>query len=48
MKEWGLYLWLVDEDRRVHRSRPAMPVPAVFVVLAALSAVAVCAFTFVV
>ena len=48
MKEWGLYLWLADEDRRIHRSRPEMPVPAGFAVVAAISALAICAFTFVI
>jgi hypothetical protein len=46
MKEWGLYLWMADEDRRVHRARPALPVPALFAVPAALAALAVCAFAF--
>jgi hypothetical protein len=48
MKEWGLYLWLADEDRRIHRSRPALPVPVVFAVITAVSVFAVCAFTFVI
>jgi len=46
MKEWGLYLWMEDEDRRVHRVRPALPVPALFSVPATLAALAVCAFVF--
>lgn len=46
MKEWGLYLWMEDEDRRTHRVRPALPMPAFVTVPALLAALAVCAYTF--
>lgn len=46
MKEWGLYLWMEDEDRRVHRVRPALPLPARVTVPALLAALAVCVFAF--
>jgi hypothetical protein len=48
MKEWGLYLWMEDEVRRVRRARAPLPVPALFAVPAALAALAVCAFAFLV
>jgi hypothetical protein len=45
MKEWGLYLWLEDEDRRAGCARPGLPVGAALAVPAAL---AVCAVAFLV
>jgi hypothetical protein len=46
MKEWGLYLWLEDQDRRAGAARAALPVGVALAVPAALAALVVCAFAF--